>query len=82
VRNCGLRIINDETFNECGNLRILDASFNDISHVKDTALRNCTKLEKIDLTGNPVNFVSNQLYVMDPNLKEILFNRVEDFGLN
>ena len=82
IRDCSLGIINDQTFNECGNLRTLDASYNNIIHISETALRNCTKLEKIDMTGNPVDYVSNDLYILDPSLKEIFFNRIDDFTLN
>jgi Leucine-rich repeat (LRR) protein len=81
VRSCGMGVINDRTFNECGNLKFLDASFNDIIHIDETSLRNCTHLETIDLTGNPLDYVSTQLYVYDPSLKTVHFNRNPDFTL-
>lgn len=82
IRNCGLGIIDDQTFTECGNLQYLDASYNEIIHVRDTSLRNCTKLQRIDLTGNTIDYLSTEVYRYEPNLKVIHLNRIDDLVLD
>jgi Leucine-rich repeat (LRR) protein len=81
IANSGFTVINKKTFNECGKLEFLDASHNEINHIDDDSLRNCTMLRVIDLTGNPIDYVSGGLYQLDPALERVHLQRHEDWAL-
>ncbi|KAG5684040.1 hypothetical protein PVAND_013293 [Polypedilum vanderplanki] len=75
VASTQLMIINDQTFGECGRLKEIDASGNDIREIVETSLKNCTELVKIDVSGNPIEFIDGEIFNYDPQLKHIIFNR-------
>jgi Leucine-rich repeat (LRR) protein len=81
IQNCGLSVINDKTFNKCGNLANLDASNNEIIHVNDHSLRNCTNLKTIDLTGNPVDYIDSKLFGLGSGFNRVHLHRLEDLEL-
>lgn len=71
ITNCSLGILNDKTFDECGNLVHLDASYNGITNVAPTAFIKCTKLQILDLTGNRIGYIDAKMYTYTPSLKVV-----------
>lgn len=76
ISNCSLGVLNDKTFDECGNLVYLDASYNGITNVAPTALINCTKLQTLDLTGNRIGYINAKIYTYTPSLKVVKIAKI------
>jgi Leucine-rich repeat (LRR) protein len=73
---CKMTIINENTFELCGNLKTFDATDNLISRITKTSLKNCQSLETMIMTGNlELEEIESDLFVVDPNLKHIVLNR-------
>ncbi|KAL7028232.1 hypothetical protein ACKWTF_005770 [Chironomus riparius] len=75
IANTQLTIINDQTFDGCGKLTIIDASDNKISKIAETSLRKCKSLKTIDVSGNPIWYIDGEIFSYDPQLKHIILNR-------
>jgi Leucine-rich repeat (LRR) protein len=76
VAECKMTIINENTFELCGNLKTLDARKNFISRITEMSLKNCQSLETMIMTGNlELEEIESELFVVDPNLKHIVLNR-------
>lgn len=75
IANSSLSLVNDQGLSCCGNVVHLDARYNNIVHVSEDALKNCTKLQTLDLTGNPLEYISGQLYLNNPDLRRIIIHR-------
>ncbi|KAG5676411.1 hypothetical protein PVAND_006249 [Polypedilum vanderplanki] len=74
VANCSLGMITNATIPSCGNLAYLDARYNDIFHVSSGAFRNCKNLQIIDFTGNPIDVLDTNIFIVDPSLKKVILN--------
>jgi hypothetical protein len=71
-----MTIINENTFELCGNLKTLDARNNFISRITGKSLMQCHSLETMIMTGNlELEDIESELFMMDPNLKHIVLNR-------
>jgi Leucine-rich repeat (LRR) protein len=71
-----MTIINENTFELCGNLKTLDARDNSISRITGKSLMQCHFLETILMTGNlELEEIESEIFMMDPNLKHIVLNR-------
>jgi Leucine-rich repeat (LRR) protein len=76
VIECKMTIINENTFELCGNLKTLDASKNSILRITKTSLKNCQSLETMIMTGNlELEEIESELFSVDPKLKHIVLNR-------
>jgi hypothetical protein len=76
VAECKMTIINENTFELCGNLKTLDARKNFISRITEMSLKNCQSLETMIMTGNlELEEIESELFTIDPNLKHIVLNR-------
>lgn len=76
VASCHLTIINDQTFDECGDkLKTIDASNNFIAQIVETSLRNCKALMTIDVSGNPIEFIDGEIFSYDPQLRHIILHK-------
>ncbi|KAG5676681.1 hypothetical protein PVAND_006497 [Polypedilum vanderplanki] len=73
ITNCSLGGIFD-TIPSCNKLTHLDASFNNIYHLSNTAFKNCKNLKTIDITGNSLKVISREIFDLNQNLNKIILN--------
>jgi Leucine-rich repeat (LRR) protein len=71
-----MTIINENTFELCGNLKTFDVTDNSVSRITKTSLKNCQSLETMIMNGNlELEKIESDIFVVDPNLKHIVLNR-------
>jgi Leucine-rich repeat (LRR) protein len=76
VPSTKMSVINDNTFETCGNLKRIDASGNFISKVVKTSLQKCQKLETVNLSGNLVRNIEGDLFKFTPSLKQVILKAI------
>lgn len=70
-----MTIIDENTFEFCGNLKRLDVSNNKITKITESSLMKCQSLETINLSGNPIEDFNTELFKLDPQLKHVILNQ-------
>lgn len=67
-KNCGIKTMDSELFEICGNLKHVDLSHNLIRRVDADCLKMCPMMETVDLTDNPVEKIESKIFECNPKL--------------
>lgn len=67
-KNCGIKSMDSELFEICGNLKHVDLSHNLIRRVDADCLKMCPMMETVDLTDNPVEKIESKIFECNPKL--------------
>ena len=62
VKQVGLLKLDNNTFEECGKLKVFDASLNEINEITNNAFDRCNSLTNIDLSDNFLRILRNQVF--------------------
>lgn len=62
IKGVGLKKIDKNTFEDCGELKVFDASLNEISDISNNAFDKCNSLTTIDLSDNVLRILRNQVF--------------------
>lgn len=68
LERCGIKSMDTDLFEVCGNLQFLDLSNNKINRVLGDSLKMCPMLEFVDLSNNPIDKMESNIFKCNPKL--------------